>query len=109
MSRHQTPGNIFIMGGTRFIGMFLSRLVKEGHQVTLFIRGKVHITQHLLDESDKDYAGFVSKILYLKGDGKDFEFLKSSPPTEGFDVYDINGRKADEVDRKSRHKGKLER
>jgi hypothetical protein len=72
--------------------MFLSRLLaKEGHQVTLFIRGKAHITQHLLDESEKDYAGFSSKILYLKGDRKDFKFVKSSPPTDGFDVYDING------------------
>ncbi|MQL41720.1 3-beta hydroxysteroid dehydrogenase, partial [Escherichia coli] len=34
------------MGGTRFIGVFLSRLlVKEGHQVTLFTRGKAPISQ----------------------------------------------------------------
>jgi hypothetical protein len=30
--------NILIMGGTRFIGVFLSRLlVKEGHQVDLLL------------------------------------------------------------------------
>ncbi|KAM7474344.1 hypothetical protein LguiB_021587 [Lonicera macranthoides] len=137
---------ILIMGGTRFIGVFLSRLlVKEGHQVTLFTRGKAPITQHLPGESEEEYLDFKSKVLHLKGDRKDFEFVKSSLSAEGFDVvYDINGREAvevepileglpnleqyiycssagvykksdllphaetDEVDPKSRHKGKLE-
>ncbi|XP_057962630.1 chloroplast stem-loop binding protein of 41 kDa b, chloroplastic isoform X2 [Malania oleifera] len=91
---------ILIMGGTRFIGVFLSRLlVKEGHQVTLFTRGKAPITQQLPSESDTDYAVFSSKILHLKGDRKDFEFVKTSLSAEGFDVvYDINGREADEVE-----------
>ncbi|KAJ0079610.1 hypothetical protein Patl1_22456 [Pistacia atlantica] len=91
---------ILIMGGTRFIGVFLSRLlVKEGHQVTLFTRGKAPITQQLPGESDQDYAEFSSKILHLKGDRKDFDFVKSSLSAEGFDVvYDINGREADEVE-----------
>ncbi|PON69625.1 NAD(P)-binding domain containing protein [Parasponia andersonii] len=90
---------ILIMGGTRFIGVFLSRLlVKEGHQVTLFTRGKAPITQQLPGESDKDYSDFSSKILHLKGDRKDFDFVKSSLSAKGFDVvYDINGREADEV------------
>ncbi|ONI04215.1 hypothetical protein PRUPE_6G309500 [Prunus persica] len=90
---------ILIMGGTRFIGLFLSRLlVKEGHQVTLFTRGKAPITQQLPGESDKDYTDFASKILHLKGDRKDYEFVKSSLSAEGFDVvYDINGREAEEV------------
>ena len=40
-----------------------------------------------------------SKILHLKGDRKDFDFVKSSLSAEGFDVvYDINGREADEVE-----------
>ncbi|KAK7397097.1 hypothetical protein VNO78_18264 [Psophocarpus tetragonolobus] len=91
---------ILIMGGTRFIGVFLSRLlVKEGHQVTLFTRGKAPVTQQLPGESDSDYADFSSKILHLKGDRKDFEFVKSSLSAEGFNVvYDINGREADEVE-----------
>ncbi|KAI4301681.1 hypothetical protein L6164_034934 [Bauhinia variegata] len=91
---------ILIMGGTRFIGVFLSRLlVKEGHQVTLFTRGKAPITQQLPGESDNDYADFSSKILHLKGDRKDFDFVKSSLSAEGFDVvYDINGREANEVE-----------
>lgn len=92
--------NILIMGGTRFIGVFLSRLlVKEGHQVTLFTRGKAPITQPLPGESDQDYADFSSKILHLKGDRKDFEFVKTSLAAKGFDVvYDINGREAVEVE-----------
>ncbi|KAJ6974121.1 hypothetical protein D5086_023985 [Populus alba] len=92
--------NILIMGGTRFIGVFLSRLlVKEGHQVTLFTRGKAPITQQLPGESDQDYADFSSKILHLKGDRKDFEFVKTSLAAKGFDVvYDINGREAVEVE-----------
>ncbi|KAH9627079.1 hypothetical protein KSS87_023767 [Heliosperma pusillum] len=62
---------ILIMGGTRFIGIFLSRLlIKEGHQ-----------------------------ILHLKGDRQDFDFVKSSLSAEGYDVlYDINGREAVEVE-----------
>ncbi|THG00683.1 hypothetical protein TEA_002065 [Camellia sinensis var. sinensis] len=83
---------ILIMGGTRFIGVFLSRLlVKEGHQVTLFTRGKAPITQQLPGESEKDYVDFSSKILHLKVDRKDIEFVKASLLAEGFDVvYDIN-------------------
>ncbi|KAL2941700.1 Chloroplast stem-loop binding protein of 41 kDa b chloroplastic [Bienertia sinuspersici] len=91
---------ILIMGGTRFIGVFLSRLlVKEGHQVTLFTRGKAPIAQPLPGESDAEFADFSSKILHLKGDRMDFDFVKSSLSAEGFDVvYDINGREATEVE-----------
>ncbi|EPS69756.1 hypothetical protein M569_05003 [Genlisea aurea] len=91
---------ILIMGGTRFIGIFLSRLlVKEGHQVTLFTRGKAPISKQLPGESDSDFADFASKILHLKGDRQDYEFVKSSLSAEGFDVvYDINGREAHEVE-----------
>ncbi|XP_078149159.1 chloroplast RNA binding protein [Carex rostrata] len=92
--------NILVMGGTRFIGVFLSRLlVNEGHQVTLFTRGKAPITQQLPGESDQDYADFKSKVLHLKGDRQDFEFVKTSLAAKGFDVvYDINGREAVEVE-----------
>ncbi|KAL8114993.1 chloroplast stem-loop binding protein of 41 kDa b, chloroplastic [Apium graveolens] len=95
-----TAKKILIMGGTRFIGVFLSRLlVKEGHQVTLFTRGKAPITQNLPGESEADYDAFKSQISHLKGDRKDFDFVRSSLAAEGFDVvYDINGREADEVE-----------
>ncbi|KAL0903200.1 hypothetical protein M5K25_027560 [Dendrobium thyrsiflorum] len=91
---------ILIMGGTRFIGVFLTRLlVKEGHQVTLFTRGKAPITQQLPGESDQEYEEFKSKVLHLKGDRKDSEFVKSSLAAEGFEVvYDINGREAVEAE-----------
>ncbi|KAH8507093.1 hypothetical protein H0E87_009558 [Populus deltoides] len=89
--------NILIMGGTRFIGVFLSRLLSK--RVTLFTRGKAPITQQLPGESDQDYADFSSKVLHLKGDRKDFEFVKTSLAAKGFDViYDINGREAVEVE-----------
>ncbi|XP_066356201.1 chloroplast stem-loop binding protein of 41 kDa b, chloroplastic-like [Miscanthus floridulus] len=92
--------NILVMGGTRFIGVFLSRiLVKEGHQVTLFTRGKAPITQQLTGESDAEYAEFSSKVQHLKGDRQDFEFVKTSLAAKGYDVvYDINGREAVEVE-----------
>ncbi|GAB2287262.1 Chloroplast stem-loop binding protein of 41 kDa b, chloroplastic [Dionaea muscipula] len=92
--------NILIMGGTRFIGVFLSRLlVKEGHRTTLFTRGKTPISKQLPGESDEDYADFSSKILHLKGDRKDYEFVKTRLAEEGFDVvYDINGREAEEAE-----------
>ncbi|KAI3916346.1 hypothetical protein MKW98_004787 [Papaver atlanticum] len=91
---------ILIMGGTRFIGIFLSRLlVKEGHQLTLFTRGKAPISQPLPGESEQDYLDFSSKISHLKGDRKDYDFVKTSLAAEGFDVvYDINGREAEEVE-----------
>ncbi|CAL5409425.1 unnamed protein product [Camellia sinensis] len=54
-------------------------------------RGKAPIIQHLPGESKKDYADFSSKILHLKGDKEDIEFMKVSLSAEGFDVvYDIN-------------------
>lgn len=91
--------NILVMGGTRFIGLFLSRqLIKEGHQVTLFTRGKAPITKQLPGESDAEYAEFSSKVLHLKGDRQDFDFVKTNLSAKGFDVvYDINGREATEV------------
>ncbi|VFQ72454.1 unnamed protein product [Cuscuta campestris] len=91
---------VLIMGGTRFIGVFLSRLlVKEGHQVTLFTRGKAPIARQFPGESDGDFADFCSKILHLKGDRTDYDFVRRSISAEDFDVvYDINGREAVEVE-----------
>lgn len=91
---------ILIMGGTRFIGVFLTRLlVNEGHQVTLFTRGKAPITQQLPGESLQEYEEYKSSVLHLKGDRKDSEFVKSSLASEGFEVvYDINGRESVEAE-----------
>ncbi|KAM0034363.1 putative NAD(P)-binding domain superfamily [Helianthus debilis subsp. tardiflorus] len=85
---------VLVMGGTRFIGIFLSPLlVEEGHQVTLFTRGKAPVTQPWPGEADDAYNAFKSKVI--------------GRAAEGFDVvYDING--IDAIDPKSGHKGKLE-
>lgn len=94
------PKKILIMGGTRFIGVYFSRLlVKAGHEVTLFTRGKSPVTQKLAEESDEEYAEFSSKVLHIKGDRQDFGFVKTKLSASGFDVvYDINGREAVEVE-----------
>ncbi|KAI4964547.1 hypothetical protein ZWY2020_005511 [Hordeum vulgare] len=61
-------------------------------EVTLFTRGKAPITQQLPGESDAEYVEFSSKVLHLKGDRKDFDFVKTSLSAKGFNVvYDING------------------
>ncbi|THU68608.1 hypothetical protein C4D60_Mb08t05670 [Musa balbisiana] len=104
---------ILIMGGTRFIGVFLSRLlVKEGHQVTLFTRGKAPITQQLPGESDQDYEDFKSKAKIPKSKllGNDpihmFIYCSSAGVYLKSDL--LPHFETDAVDPKSRHKGKLE-
>eukprot|EP01018_Ginkgo_biloba_P008945 Gb_26565 [translate_table: standard] len=94
------PKKILIMGGTRFIGVYLSRLlVKAGHEITLFTRGKAPLTQQLAGESDQEYAEFSSKVLHIQGDRQDFELVKTKLTGAGFQVvYDINGREAVEVE-----------
>lgn len=100
MSSSASPKKILVMGGTRFIGIYLSRLLVEaGHEVTLFTRGKAPVTQQLEEESDQEYAEFSSKVLHIKGDRQDFEFVKTKLSGSGFEiVYDINGREAVEAE-----------
>ncbi|MEA5535255.1 NAD-dependent epimerase/dehydratase family protein [Crocosphaera sp. XPORK-15E] len=124
---------ILIMGGTRFIGVYLTKeLVKQGHEVVLFNRG--------------NKPAPVPGIQQIKGDRTDQTQLKEKLGTEKFDaVFDNNGRElsdtqplveifkdkikhfvyvssagvylksdqmphieGDEVDPNSRHKGKFE-
>jgi nucleoside-diphosphate-sugar epimerase len=124
---------ILIMGGTRFIGVYLTKaLVEQGHEVVLFNRGKK--------------AAPVEGIQQIHGDRQNIEQLKEKLGDEQFDVvYDNNGRElsdtkplvelfkdrikqfvyvssagvylksdqmphveGDAVDPKSRHKGKFE-
>jgi nucleoside-diphosphate-sugar epimerase len=94
------PKNILMMGGTRFIGLFLAReLVKAGHQVTLFTRGKAPICQQLPGESDEEFADYSSKVKHLQGDRQDFDGLKEKLKGTNYNiVYDINGREGKEVD-----------
>ncbi|KAL3685108.1 hypothetical protein R1sor_003130 [Riccia sorocarpa] len=92
--------NILILGGTRFIGLFLARLlVKEGHEVTLFTRGKAAVTSQLPGETDEEYAAYSSQVKHIKGDRQDFDSLKDVIGGKGFNVvYDINGREGTEAE-----------
>ncbi|XP_002979442.2 chloroplast stem-loop binding protein of 41 kDa b, chloroplastic [Selaginella moellendorffii] len=96
-----TPAKkILMMGGTRFIGVYLARLlVKAGHEVTLFTRGKTPVTQKIASETDQEYAEYSSKVKHIQGDRQDFDGMKSKIASAGFEiVYDINGREAVEVE-----------
>jgi len=121
------------MGGTRFIGVYLTRmLVEQGHEVVLFNRGNKPVP--------------VEGVQQIQGDRTDAAQLKDKLTSEQFDaVFDNNGRElsdtqplaelfkdrvqhfvyvssagvylksdqmphveGDPVDPKSRHKGKFE-
>ncbi len=70
---------ILVMGGTRFIGVFLTRLLLEqGHEVVLFNRG------------NREAPAGVAQI---RGDRQDPEQLKTALAGQSFDViFDNNGR-----------------
>lgn len=124
---------ILIMGGTRFIGVYLTKiLVEKGHEVVLFNRGKKPAP--------------VEGVQQIHGDRTDPEQIKTKLAHETFDaIFDNNGRElgdtqplaeifqgkvkhfvyvssagvylksdqmphleGDAVDPKSRHKGKFE-
>ncbi|CAM6092986.1 unnamed protein product [Calypogeia fissa] len=92
--------DILILGGTRFIGLFLARLlVKEGYSVTLLTRGKSPVTKQLPGETDEEYAAYSSQVKHIKADRQDFEALKETLSGKPFThVYDINGREATETE-----------
>ena len=71
---------ILIMGGTRFIGVYLTKaLVEQGHEVVLFNRGKKNAP--------------IEGIQQIHGDRQHIEQLKEKLGQEQFDViYDNNGR-----------------
>ena len=57
------------LGGTRFIGLYLARqLVEQGHDVTLFTRGKKDVTSQIPDDTPDSYANFKASIKHIKGD-----------------------------------------
>ena len=71
---------ILIMGGTRFIGVYLTKvLVKQGHEVVLFNRG--------------NHPAPVEGVSQIQGDRKDASQLKEKLAGESFDaIFDNNGR-----------------
>ena len=71
---------ILIMGGTRFIGVYLTKtLVAAGHEVVLFNRG--------------NNPAPVEGVTQIHGDRKDPDQIKAKLAGESFDVvFDNNGR-----------------
>lgn len=71
---------ILIMGGTRFIGVYLTKiLVNQGHEVVLFNRG--------------NKPAPVEGIQQIHGDRSDAADLKAKLAHESFDaIFDNNGR-----------------
>ncbi len=71
---------ILIMGGTRFIGVYLTKiLVEKGHEVVLFNRGKKPAP--------------VEGVQQIHGDRTDPEQIKVKLAHESFDaIFDNNGR-----------------
>lgn len=71
---------ILIMGGTRFIGVYLTKiLVEQGHEVVLFNRGKKPAP--------------VDGIQQIHGDRTDASQIKEKLSSENFDaIFDNNGR-----------------
>ncbi|PSP18624.1 MAG: 3-beta hydroxysteroid dehydrogenase [Cyanobacteria bacterium QS_8_64_29] len=71
---------ILIVGGTRFIGVYLTQLlVERGHEVTLFNRGR--------------NAPPVENVRQIQGDRRDASQLQQQLANEPFDaIFDNNGR-----------------
>ncbi|MEB3312329.1 MAG: NAD-dependent epimerase/dehydratase family protein [Snowella sp.] len=71
---------VLIMGGTRFIGVYLTKtLVEQGHEVVLFNRGKK--------------PSPIEGIQQIHGDRQDVALLREKLEKEEFDaIYDNNGR-----------------
>lgn len=71
---------ILIMGGTRFIGVYLTQiLVAQGHEVVLFNRGNRPVP--------------VAGVQQIQGDRTDAAQLKAKLAPEPFDaIFDNNGR-----------------
>ncbi len=71
---------ILIMGGTRFIGVYLTKvLLEQGHEVVLFNRG--------------NKPAPIAGVAQIHGDRKDAAQLKDKLASESFDVvFDNNGR-----------------
>ena len=88
---------ILMMGGTRFIGVYLTKvLVAQGHEVVLFNRG--------------NHPAPVEGINQIMGDRKDAAQLKEKLSGESFDaIFDNNGRElSDTQPLVEMFKGKIE-
>ncbi|PSC76107.1 Chloroplast stem-loop binding of 41 kDa chloroplastic [Micractinium conductrix] len=99
MAAAVAPKKILMLGGTRFIGVYLARqLIEAGHEVTLLTRGKKPVTYRIPDDTDESFERFASSVKHIACDRTDAEAMKAALSNKGFEVvYDINGREADEA------------
>ena len=94
-----SPKKILMLGGTRFIGVYLARmLVDQGHEVTLMTRGKSPIAVQIPDDTDEYFASYESAINHIAVDRKDADAVESKLKGTDFDVvYDINAREKEDI------------
>lgn len=94
------PKKILMLGGTRFIGVYLARmLVEQGHEVTLLTRGKSPVTSKIPDDTDESYEKYASAVKHIACDRKDNDAIKAALSGQGFQVvYDMNGREAEDAE-----------
>jgi len=94
------PKKILMLGGTRFIGVYLARmLVEQGHEVTLLTRGKSPVTSKIPDDTDESYEKYASAVKHIACDRKDNDAMKAALSGQGFQVvYDMNGREAEDAE-----------
>lgn len=58
-------------GGTRFIGLYLARmLIEQGHDVTLYTRGKKKIAYQIPDDTATRFRHFELNVKHIAGDRK---------------------------------------
>ncbi|KAK9811798.1 hypothetical protein WJX72_010267 [[Myrmecia] bisecta] len=93
------PKKILMLGGTRFIGVYLARqLIEAGHEVTLLTRGKKPVKFQIPDDTDESYAKYEQAVKHIAADRNGPE-LKEKLQGQGFQVvYDMNGREASDAE-----------
>jgi len=96
----EQPKKILMLGGTRFIGVYLARqLIEAGHEVTLLTRGKKPVTSQIPDDTDESFKAYESAVKHIACDRTDADALKEKLSGQGFQVvYDMNGREASDVE-----------
>uniref|UniRef100_A0A0G4HZ55 NAD-dependent epimerase/dehydratase domain-containing protein n=1 Tax=Chromera velia CCMP2878 TaxID=1169474 RepID=A0A0G4HZ55_9ALVE len=104
-----SPRNVLLIGGTRFSGLYVwQELVKRGHKVTLFNRGKTALKQ-IPGETDEEFEHRKSSTTFVTGDRQDPESLAQLKDMDFNVVYDMNGReRSDTQPLADMFKGKLE-
>jgi nucleoside-diphosphate-sugar epimerase len=85
-SEEEVAMRVLIMGGTRFIGVFLTQaLIEQGHEVVLFNRGNRSIP--------------FADVQQIHGDRSDLAQLKAKLSGESFDaIFDNNGRERSDTE-----------